>query len=818
VKLSWPNERLFSSLFGLGAINGNVSRQRLHAAIHSAQLNTGTSVGVDGGRQPANYAVVRGPVSVVQTAVAAVKAAVEAFVKTELTEVPMMDKLSPAEVAFLAAPPRTIAEDIAQKFGVLVDFDADDNCSVGHASTKCGNSNVAKPQLMLEATLAGGSGGGGGSSSASGKTVKVRVLHGDLLFSGCGAIVNAANGKLAHGGGVARVIANEAGPVFAEQCRAAVRNARGLLPTGEAVTTTAGAVLGSRGTTTVVHAVVPAWDSNAPPISLMKKAVHAALAAAESAGEKEVAIPLCGSGVYGWLASVAAEAVVGAILEYAADPATALQSIDLVDVEAPKVTAASNALAAYCGSAPKAAQAAVHQVPTPDLPQHQWFYFCPEKGVGPDARAVKHHPYDYDQNELIDAAYSAFLQGSGPNLYAIVGDAGGVKSNSKHGNNYTIHFQQRVEDCRQHNDKSGFRRELKRLTCVAPPPMFVERVAEAKAANKAAAAAAAGLGGGVGARFRITQDGRGSPALPAVTNPKAPSSVNVRGFTADAKKAAAELEMLLKAEWREEELRIDDAETPPAALLLDLQAGVTAEGVTVKLTANQHAVVVCALGDAARTAALLQCYAAKENARLAARAPPTEWEGSAAAAAADLTGAPFTRVDVDAGSAEWVKIAGRVSETLPAAKVTKVERVQNKKLWSEYARRRAEVAAESSTGFDANEVWCFHGTRSFPVNSACEFGLDFRHGNSASMWGTALYIAVNASYSHNYSSVLPDGQHQFFFARAALGRAADLPKDKSIRAPPKGHESVQGTTDGSVVHMLYNTGQAYPEYLVTYAV
>jgi hypothetical protein len=228
--------------------------------------------------------------------------------------------------------------------------------------------------------------------------------------------------------------------------------------------------------------------------------------------------------------------------------------------------------------------------------------------------------------------------------------------------------------------------------------MFMERVAEAKAANKAAAAAAAAGGGGVGARFCITQDGRG-PSSPVVASPNA-SSVNVRGFTADAKLAAAELEKSLKVQWQEEEFRIDDAETPPAALLLDLQAGLTAEGVTVELTANQHAVVVRALGDAALKATLYRCYAAKENARLAARAPPAEWEGSVAA----LKSALFTRVDVAAGSAEWVKIAGRVSETLPAAKVTKVERVQNKKLRGEYARRRAEVASESPTGFAANEV------------------------------------------------------------------------------------------------------------------
>jgi hypothetical protein len=72
----------------------------------------------------------------------------------------------------------------------------------------------------------------------------------------------------------------------------------------------------------------------------------------------------------------------------------------------------------------------------------------------------------------------------------------------------------------------------------------------------------------------------------------------------------------------------------------------------------------------------------------------------------------------------------------------------------------------------------------------CETGLDFRYSPAAS--------AISSR------------------ARAALGRVADLPSNKTIRAPPKDHDSVQGNTNGSQVYMLYKLCQAYPEYLVTY--
>jgi O-acetyl-ADP-ribose deacetylase len=78
------------------------------------------------------------------------------------------------------------------------------------------------------------------------------VVRGDLLKEPVDAIVNAANGHLAHGGGVAGIISRAAGPSLQAESDRLVA-ARGPFATGSAVVTTAGA-LPFKG---VIHAVGP---------------------------------------------------------------------------------------------------------------------------------------------------------------------------------------------------------------------------------------------------------------------------------------------------------------------------------------------------------------------------------------------------------------------------------------------------------------------------------------------------------------------------------------------------------------------------------
>jgi O-acetyl-ADP-ribose deacetylase len=130
------------------------------------------------------------------------------------------------------------------------------------------------------------------------------VLRADLLAQPVEAIVNAANGRLAHGGGVAAAIARAAGPALQDESDALVE-LHGPFPTGSAVVTTAGR-LPFKG---VIHAVGPRLGEGDEE-RLLGKALDAAFACARERGWASVAFPAVSSGIFAVPAGVCARAYV----------------------------------------------------------------------------------------------------------------------------------------------------------------------------------------------------------------------------------------------------------------------------------------------------------------------------------------------------------------------------------------------------------------------------------------------------------------------------------------------------------------------------
>ena len=101
-----------------------------------------------------------------------------------------------------------------------------------------------------------------------------QIVKGNLLEEPVDAIVNAANGMLAHGGGVAGIISRAAGPALQEESDRIVHE-RGPFPTGSAVVTAAGH-LPFKG---VIHAVGPRYGEGQEEEKLAR-ALSAAFACA----------------------------------------------------------------------------------------------------------------------------------------------------------------------------------------------------------------------------------------------------------------------------------------------------------------------------------------------------------------------------------------------------------------------------------------------------------------------------------------------------------------------------------------------------------
>ncbi|HEX5611600.1 MAG TPA: macro domain-containing protein [Burkholderiales bacterium] len=136
-----------------------------------------------------------------------------------------------------------------------------------------------------------------------------QVIQGNLLEEPVDAIVNAANGMLAHGGGVAGIIARAAGPALTEESDRIVRE-RGMLPTGSAAVTTAGK-LPFKG---VIHAVGPRYGEGDEERKLVA-ALRAAFDLATERGWGSVSFPAVSSGIFAVPLDICARAYLAAAYE-----------------------------------------------------------------------------------------------------------------------------------------------------------------------------------------------------------------------------------------------------------------------------------------------------------------------------------------------------------------------------------------------------------------------------------------------------------------------------------------------------------------------
>jgi len=134
----------------------------------------------------------------------------------------------------------------------------------------------------------------------------VEIVRADITTLQVDAIVNAANSRLAGGGGVDGAIHRAAGPRLLQACRQL-----GGCPTGEA-RITPGFDLPAR---YVIHAVGPVWSGGQHgEAQLLRGCYRNALALAEEHGCRSVAFSAISCGVYGYPVERAAEIAVDEVL------------------------------------------------------------------------------------------------------------------------------------------------------------------------------------------------------------------------------------------------------------------------------------------------------------------------------------------------------------------------------------------------------------------------------------------------------------------------------------------------------------------------
>jgi len=136
----------------------------------------------------------------------------------------------------------------------------------------------------------------------------VSLVEGDITEEGTDAIVNAANSRLAGGGGVDGAIHRSGGPAIMEECRKI-----GGCPTGKAVITTGGN-LNAR---YVIHTVGPVYNGGGRnEAALLESAYRESLKLASSKGLRSIAFPSISTGAYGYPLAEAANIALKTVIDY----------------------------------------------------------------------------------------------------------------------------------------------------------------------------------------------------------------------------------------------------------------------------------------------------------------------------------------------------------------------------------------------------------------------------------------------------------------------------------------------------------------------
>lgn len=153
----------------------------------------------------------------------------------------------------------------------------------------------------------------------------VRVVRGDITALEVDVVVNAANERLAHGGGVAAAIARAGGGEVQRESDAWVRD-HGPLGPGQAAVTTAGRMPAR----IVVHVVGPRYQEGQDNAGLLTQAVHAALDAADGAGASSVALPAISAGIFGYPPEQATQVIADACARWLEQGGRGVDDVALV--------------------------------------------------------------------------------------------------------------------------------------------------------------------------------------------------------------------------------------------------------------------------------------------------------------------------------------------------------------------------------------------------------------------------------------------------------------------------------------------------------
>lgn len=155
---------------------------------------------------------------------------------------------------------------------------------------------------------------------------KLVLVEGDITEVLADAIVNAANSRLAGGGGVDGAIHRAGGPSIMEELDE-IRPRIGPCPAGDAVVTGAGRLPAKY----VIHTVGPIYrDGRHDEPEQLASCYQTSLRLAEEQGARTVSFPSISTGAYGYPMTEAAELAIKTVAAHLSKPETRIDRVTFV--------------------------------------------------------------------------------------------------------------------------------------------------------------------------------------------------------------------------------------------------------------------------------------------------------------------------------------------------------------------------------------------------------------------------------------------------------------------------------------------------------
>jgi len=297
------------------------------------------------------------------------------------------------------------------------------------------------------------------------------------------------------------------------------------------------------------------------------------------------------------------------------------------------------------------------------------------------------------------------------------------------------------------------------------------------------------------------------------------TKIQIVGLANDANHAILKIQKLLQDNTIEKKLELQG---------LSAEAKSFCQALTnrhdVKITTKDNHIYIQGFKEPVKQFQIdLFTYLAKNQGNSEAVTFPAEWE---------VQTGNMEKTVLGKKSPEFKRVKILMRKTLPKAKISQIERIQNQWLWEYYSFEKKKLLAKNQ-GFTNSsvEVELFHGTSLTDPRKiySGEVGFDMRFG-AQGMWGRGIYFAVNASYSNNGYAFKTDAQEkQLFLAKVLIGQPYLCANDPSLVLPPinpnahskvgfaeERYDSVTGETANSKIFVLYENKKAYPSYLITY--